>query len=84
MWNDFKAGTGIGTSDKKCDEIINAYKKGDYTTVEMLANQHLRTYKKVKSTPKVAFWLAKTAMKQNKISEAHNILKDQHYINIEM
>ena len=52
--------------------IWNAYKNHDYKTAEMLAIQHLKTFKKVKSTPKVAFWLAKTALKQNKISDAHN------------
>jgi soluble lytic murein transglycosylase len=52
--------------------IWNAYKNHDYKTAEMLAIQHLKTFKKVKSTPKVAFWLAKTALKQNKINDAHN------------
>ena len=54
--------------------IWNSYKNGDYTTVEMLANQHIRLYKKVKSTPKVMFWLAKANLKQNKQTEAHNHL----------
>ncbi len=52
--------------------IWNAYKIHDFNTAEILANQHLKTYKKVKSTPKVAFWLAKTYLKENKSQEAHN------------
>lgn len=50
------------------------YIKKDYKTAEELAIKHLKTYKKVKSTPKIAFWLAKTSIKQNKLSEAHNYL----------
>ena len=50
-----------------------AYKKQDYRSVEQLSAQHLRTYKKVNSTPKVVFWLGKTYLKQNRISEAHSI-----------
>lgn len=50
------------------------YTKKDYKTAEELAIKHLKSYKKVKSTPKVAFWLAKTALKQNKTAEAHNYL----------
>ncbi len=54
--------------------IWDKYNKKDYKTAEELAIKHLKSYKKVKSTPKVAFWLAKTAMKQNKTAEAHNYL----------
>jgi len=50
------------------------YKQKDYKTAEELALKHLKTYKNVKSTPKMAFWLAKTAMKENKLSDAHNYL----------
>lgn len=53
--------------------IWYAYKKQEYKTVEQLSEQHLRTYKKVNSTPKVVFWLGKTYLKQNRISEAHNV-----------
>ncbi|MBQ9246328.1 transglycosylase SLT domain-containing protein [bacterium] len=52
--------------------IWNAYKKQDYKTAELMAIQHLKTFKNAKSTPKVAFWLAKIALKQNKVSEAHS------------
>lgn len=48
------------------------YKKKDYKNAELIAIQHLKTYKKVKSTPKMGFWLAKTEQKLNKQSEAHN------------
>ena len=44
----------------------NTYRKKDYKTAEQLAIQHLKTYKKVESTPRIAFWLAKTALKQGK------------------
>ena len=54
--------------------IWNAYKKQDYKTAELMSIQHIKTYKNVKSTPKVAFWLAKTAIKQNKLTEAHSYL----------
>ena len=50
------------------------YKKKDYENAEKLAIQHIKTYRNIKSTPKMAFWLAKTAIKQNKLSEAHNYL----------
>ncbi|MBQ8887333.1 MAG: transglycosylase SLT domain-containing protein [Candidatus Gastranaerophilales bacterium] len=52
----------------------NTYRKKDYKTAEQLAIQHLKTYKKVESTPRIAFWLAKTALKQGKNSEANNYL----------
>lgn len=52
----------------------NKYKNKDYSGAELLAVKHLKTYKAVKSTPKVGFWLAKTELKQNKISEANNHL----------
>ncbi len=48
------------------------YKKKDYKGAEEIAIKHLKTYKKVKSTPKMAFWLAKTELKLNKNQEAHN------------
>lgn len=50
------------------------YKKRDYKSAEQLAIKHINTYKNIDSTPKIAFWLAKTAIKQNKLSEAHNYL----------
>ncbi len=53
--------------------IWNAYKKKDYLSVERLSMKHLKTYKKVNSTPKVIFWLGKTYLKENKTIEAHNI-----------
>ena len=65
-------------SDYAAESLWNVfwdkYKKKDYKNAELLAIQHLKTYKKVKSTPKMAFWLAKTEIKQNKLSEAHNYL----------
>ena len=60
------------TPESLWEIIWNAYKRQDYKTAEMLAVQHLKTFKKVKSTPKVAFWLAKSVLKQNRLSEAHN------------
>lgn len=48
------------------------YKKGDYKAAEELAIKHLKNYKQAKSTPKMVFWLAKTALKLNKSQEAHN------------
>ena len=53
--------------------IWYSYKKGDYNNAEKLASIHLQTHKKVNSTPKVMFWLGKTYLKQNKLSEAHSI-----------
>ncbi|MCD7779796.1 MAG: transglycosylase SLT domain-containing protein, partial [Candidatus Gastranaerophilales bacterium] len=50
------------------------YKQKDYQTAQELAIKHLNNYKKVKSTPKILFWLAKAYLKQNKISEAHTYL----------
>ena len=50
------------------------YKKKEYKIAEQLAIKHIKTYRNVSSTPKMAFWLAKTALKQNKISEAHSYL----------
>lgn len=50
------------------------YLKKDYKAAKELAYQHLRRFKDVKSTPRIAFWLAKTEMKLNQISEANNIL----------
>ncbi len=50
------------------------YKKKNYKAAENYALKHINTYKKVKSTPKIYFWLAKTYLKQNKVSEAHTYL----------
>lgn len=50
------------------------YNKQEYNAAAELAYKHLKQYKNVNSTPKIAFWLAKTELKQNKINEAHNIL----------
>lgn len=50
--------------------IWNEYKKGNYLETENLALLHLKTYKNVKSTPKVIFWLGKTYLKQNRNSYA--------------
>lgn len=49
------------------------YNKKEYSEAEKLAIKHLKTYKNVNSTTKMAFWLAKTELKLNKTSEAHNI-----------
>lgn len=54
--------------------IWGMYKAGNYNSAELLAAEHLKTYKRVKSTPKTAFWLAKAQIKQNKLSEAHSTL----------
>lgn len=51
-----------------------AYKKHDYETAEKLAMQHLKTYRKVNSTSKTAFWLGKIYFKQNRLTEAHSIM----------
>lgn len=51
------------------------YLNKDYEEAKKLAFRHLTTYKTVKSTPRMAYWLAKTELKQNKTQEAHNILK---------
>ena len=64
----------IYAPESQWEVIWNAYKKHDYKTAELLAIQHLKTYKKVKSTPKVAFWLSKIALKENRTSDAHNYL----------
>lgn len=50
------------------------YKNKNYQEAEKLAYKHLKTYRKVNSTTRIAFWLAKTEFKLNKISEGNNIL----------
>lgn len=50
------------------------YKRKEYKTAEQLAIKHLKTYKEVNSTTRIAFWLAKTELKLNKNTEAHNLL----------
>ena len=50
------------------------YKQKNYKNAEELALKHLKTCKNVKSTPKIIFWLAKTAVKENKLQEAHSYL----------
>ncbi len=52
----------------------NKYSLKNYQEAENMAIQHLKSYKNVKSTPRIMFWLAKTEIKLNKISEANNIL----------
>ena len=52
----------------------NAYRNKDYKLAEELAVKHLKTYKKAESTPRIAFWLAKTAIKQGKNVEANSYL----------
>lgn len=54
--------------------IWSKYSKKDYTSAEKLALKHLQTYKNVNSTTRVAFWLAKTQLKLNKTTNAHNVL----------
>ena len=49
------------------------YTQNNYTEAENLAIKHLKTYKNVNSTTRIAFWLAKTELKLNKMSEAHNV-----------
>lgn len=49
------------------------YSKKDYSQAEKLAIKHLKSYKNVNSTTRVAFWLAKTELKLNKAQEAHNL-----------
>lgn len=49
------------------------YGKKDYSQAEKLAIKHLKSYKNVNSTTRVAFWLAKTELKLNKAQEAHNL-----------
>ena len=50
------------------------YSKHDYNGAKLLAEEHLKTFKSVNSTPRIAYWLAKTELKLNKQTEAHNIL----------
>ena len=50
------------------------YKLKNYKKAEELAIKHLKTYKNVNSTTRIAFWLAKTEQKLNKNAEAQNIL----------
>ena len=52
----------------------NKYQKKDYKTARELAYQHLGRFKNAKSTPRVAFWLAKTEIKLGQEVEANNIL----------
>jgi soluble lytic murein transglycosylase len=54
--------------------ILYKYLTQDYQNAEFLALKHIKTYKKVKSTPKVTFWLAKTLLKEHRTQEANNLL----------
>ena len=49
------------------------YKIKNYKRAEELAIKHLKTYKNVNSTTRIAFWLAKTEEKLNKNAEAQNV-----------
>ncbi len=51
----------------------HSYLKKDYEKAYELGNIHLKTFQNAKSTPKIMFWLAKTELKRNKISEANSI-----------
>ena len=51
----------------------NKYQKKDYKTARELAYQHLGRFKNVKSTPRIAFWLAKTELKLHNDMEANSI-----------
>ena len=50
----------------------NKYTNGKYVEAEDLAIKHLNSFKRVKSTPRMMFWLAKTCLRENKMSEAHS------------
>ena len=50
------------------------YSKKNYVKAKEIAYKHLKTYKEVNSTTRMAFWLAKILIKENKVQEAHNIL----------
>lgn len=47
--------------------------KKNYAQAEIIAIKHIKRYDKAKSRPKMIFWLAKSYVKLNKISEAHGI-----------
>ena len=49
------------------------YRIKNYKRAEELAIKHLKTYKNVNSTTRMAFWLAKTEEKLGKTSEANNV-----------
>ncbi len=49
------------------------YKVKNYKKAEEVAIKHLKTYKNVNSTTRIAFWLAKTEEKLGKHAEAHNV-----------
>lgn len=42
LWNEIKVSTGTGTSDEKCDEVIEAYKNGEIDFLE--AEQKIKEY----------------------------------------
>ncbi|MBQ4122832.1 transglycosylase SLT domain-containing protein [bacterium] len=50
------------------------YTKRNYAQAEKLAVKHIKQYTKVKSEPKMIFWLAKVQMKLNKVAEAQSTL----------
>ena len=52
----------------------NKYKSRDYEAALQIGEKHLRLFDKVKSTPRMLFWMAKIYLKENKISEAHTYL----------
>lgn len=49
------------------------YKIKNYKRAEELAIKHLKAYKNVNSTTRIAFWLGKTEEKLGKTTEAHNV-----------
>ena len=50
------------------------YVKRNYAAAEKLAIKHIKQYKKDSSSTKMVFWLAKSQLRQNKNTEAHNVL----------
>lgn len=50
------------------------YSKKNYESAKETAYKHLKMYKNVNSTTRMAFWCAKIFIKQNKMQEAHGIL----------
>lgn len=49
------------------------YTQKNYSEAERLALKHLKGYRNVNSTTRIAYWLAKTELKLNKISEANSL-----------
>ena len=57
-----------------CKIFKSYYKSRNYKSAEATAIKHLKTFKNINSTAQMLFWLSKTEINLNKISEANSVL----------